>query len=170
MQDRDAEISSLGLGGRRSRAIIASIEANILRQQEEGSRAEVNVNSGMLNSSSQMVLGPYSARVFSRSTSGARGGRLPNLMLSMMMMRQHRQKVKSHTTRTNLVNQVSNMEVDPIDDDSVNSIESCLSYDGKITNVNGIHCQTLAHHMAYRRLNDAVNDLISAPVMPILRE
>lgn len=169
MQDRDAESASLGLGGQRSRAIIASIEANILRQQEEGSRAEVNVNSGMLNSS-QMVLGPYSARVFSRSTSGARGGRLPNLMLSMMMMRQHRQKVKSHTTRTNLLNQVSNMEVDPIDDDSVNSIESCLSYNGKITNVNGIHCQTLEHHMAYRRLNDAVNEVISAPVMPILRE
>eukprot|EP00804_Cyclotella_cryptica_P013129 CCRYP_019639-RB/>CCRYP_019639-RB protein AED:0.00 eAED:0.00 QI:435/1/1/1/1/1/3/1953/869 len=169
-QNRDTETPSPGLGGQRSREIIASIEADILRQQEEEDRSEVNANHGMSNNSIQMVLGPYSSNYLSRSTLGARRGQNPNLMLSMITLQQHRQHVQSHSTRTNLVNQVSNMAVEPIDDDSVNSIESCLSYDGKITNINGIHCQTQEQLTAWQRLDDAVNDLISAPVMPILRE
>jgi hypothetical protein len=152
--------NALGLGGARSREIIASIEQDILRRQQEESRAEANINMGMIRH--QMVIGPYSAHFYSSSSSALRMGQ--------SLMQQHQQHLQSHAIRTNIVNQASLMTIDPIDDASVNSIASCISYDGKTSNVFSIPCQTHEQDMACQMLNRAVNDLINAPVMPILKE
>ena len=144
-----------GLGGRESRAIIASIEADLTRQEEEESIMETSINHGLLNH--QMVLGPYSLNMYQGSTLGARQPSLAlshnsNLIMKIILMQQHRRHVRSQANgnrsnmnlseeaRHNIVDQISNMAFDPrhfndgdIDDCSVNSVDSCLSYDGKIT-------------------------------------
>ena len=158
--------ADLGIGGQRSRDIIASIEADILRRQQEESRAEINFNRGMFRN--QMVIGPYSSHFYPR-TLASRRVEQPNLMLNMMMQ-QHRQHAQPFTARSNFLNQVSNMGIEPIDEISINSIESCISYDGKNTNIFSIPCQTHEQDMACQMLNTAVNDLVNAPVLTILRE
>lgn len=128
----------LGLGSQRSRDIIASIEEDILRRQQEESTAEVNFNRMFRN---QIVIGPYSANLHPTALASP-GMQTPNVMLNVMMMQQYRQHVQSQTSRNNLIDQVSNMAMDSADDASLNSVASCISYDGKSTNVFSIPCQT----------------------------
>jgi len=154
----------LGLGSQRSRDIIASIEEDILRRQQEESTAEVNFNRMFRNN--HIVIGPYSANLHPT----ALGTQTPNVMLNMMMMQQYRQLVQSQTGHNNLIDQISNMAMDSADDASLNSVASCVSYDGKSTNIFSIPCQTREQSMAVQMLNEAVNDLVNAPVMTILRK
>jgi hypothetical protein len=156
---------AFGLGSQRSRDIIAGIEADILRRQQEEIRAEANFNRGMFRN--QMVIGPYSANFYPTALASSRREQ-NNATFNTMLMHQHRQSIQ--TNSANIVDQVSNMAIDPVDDVSVNSVESCISYDGKTTNIFSIVCQTHEQDMACQMLNRAVNDVLNAPVMPILRE
>jgi hypothetical protein len=148
------------LGDARSREIIASIEADMLRQQQEESRAQANLQRVLSRIfSNEMVIGPYSSHLLTNSTFASRRRQNPNLMLStMMMQQQHRNYAQPHSA------------INQMDDSSECSIESCISYDGKNTQIFAIHCQSQEQAYACQMLNMAVNDLVNAPVMPILRE
>ena len=175
-----------------SREVIASIEADISLQDMEEIRLEMGRRGVWSN---QVVLGPYGSALRSSSLLGVHQHRMAsrdnfNMGLNAMSLQQHRWHARPRingssyipeSARHTLADQISNMAIDTMqsntgegydlnDDISVNSIDSCVSYDGKCTSIYALRTQTREQELACLALHDAICDLYGAPVRRILRE
>lgn len=160
----------------RSRDVIASIEADMMRLEEEeetGNNHGVQIQHGAIN--------PHGQNLRSVLTHGGRQPAGMNQRDALNIMMQQQQRLQSgslshaHGNRT-LADQISDMAIDPLsfeaygDDSSAKSMNSCISYDGKCTNIFAARAETRKQELACHELNNAICDLYGAPVERILRQ
>jgi len=174
-QARDLE-SQLGP----SREVIASIEADMMRLEEEeesdGIREMDTIrHRGYRHGFPGAHPGSIHVGGIGQSPAEINQGDV----LNMMMMQQHQHQSQHHLSvqtsnnqvgnNRTLTDQISNMAIGPQHYSSDKSIDSCVSYDGKCTNIFASRAQTDDQELACHALNDAICDLYGAPVGGILR-
>ena len=149
-----------------SREVIASLEADIMRMEEEEETTERTFPVNHRNEPPLAI----------RQPAGMNQRDALNIMMAQQQHRNHGSVLPHHGPVGNLtlVDQISHMAIDPLqfEYDAVNSaksVNSFATYDGKHTNVFATRVQTQEQELACHELNNAVTDLYGAPVGSILR-
>ena len=149
-----------------SREVIASLEADIMRMEEEEETTERTFPVNHRNEPPLAI----------RQPAGMNQRDALNIMMAQQQHRNHGSVLPHHGPVGNLtlVDQISHMAIDPLQFeydavDSAKSVNSFATYDGKHTNVFATRVQTQEQELACHELNNAVTDLYGAPVGSILR-